>query len=160
MSRPCPTPYKGRFPSVQDAEFQRTADGIRYGTPLYTYQCTCGAWHLTSDDKRDLPAYEPPDTAVVAHLRALPMTQFIDVVDADAKARAPLAERLALRHPDLLTRWHHALKALRLDINRQLTNHAASPEWRTRAEGYRDVLTGLLTECQTHRAHKTRTRAA
>jgi hypothetical protein len=161
--RACPTPHKKKHATEGDAEIQRTIDGFRYGTALYTYQCICGQFHLTRSSTGTLPAYEIAPTEAVARLRTLPMRDFTDLVDADAKRTADLADRLALRHPDNLTRWRHALKDLRTDVTRQLAANPDIPQtqtWRAKAEFYRNQVDLCLTECQQLRTQAALSRAA
>lgn len=163
IKRPCPTPIKKKHATEEDAEIQRTKDGFTYGTALYTYLCICGSFHLTRDDTGTLPAYETAPDHAVARLRTLPMRDFTHIVDTDIKRTANLTDRLALRHPDNLTRWRHALRAIRTDVTRQLNAVPTNPhtqEWRTKAEFYRNQVDLALTECQQHRAQASLSRAA
>jgi hypothetical protein len=163
ITRPCPTPHKKKHATEDDAEIQRTEDGFRYGTALYTYRCICGLFHLTRNDTGTLPAYETAPDDAVARLRTLTMRDFTDLVDADVKRTADLADRLALRHPDNLTRWRWALKDLRADVTRQLATNPDTPQtqaWRAKAEFYRNQVDLCLTECQQLRAQASVSRAA
>lgn len=163
ITRPCTTPWKKAYTTKEDAEFQRTTDGLTYGTALYTYRCICGLWHLSRSDREHLPAYEQPKPEDVARIRSLDNDTFTQLVDGDVKHTIPIPDRLALRHPDNLTRWRWALKNLRSRVNRQLSqtrDKTASSDWLTRARLYRDNLDLRLAECQRLRAQAATTRAA
>lgn len=162
IRRPCTTPHKQTYNTRDEAELQRVEDGIRYGTALYPYQCVCGKWHLSRNTDQDLPAYERPDPADVARIRGLTASAFTALVDADAKNTASLADKLALRHPDNLTRWRWALKTAHTNITRQLadTEHPHHPAWRYRAETYRNKIETRLAECRRLRAQASQSRAA
>ena len=150
ISRPCTTPHKKAYTTHNEAEHQRTTDGLRYGTALYTYRCICGNWHLTRHNTEP-PAYAHPAPEDVARLQHLDNTAFTDLVDADTKKTATLADRLALRHPNNLTRWRWALRNLRTTVTKQLATNPTAPNaqaWRTKAELYRDALNLALAECQ------------
>ena len=159
MAKPCTTPWKRVYDTRPDAEFARTEDGIRYGTALFPYECICGKWHLSRSTDQDLPAYEPADPANVARIRVLTGGAFMRLVDSDAKNTASIADRLALRHPDNLTRWRWALKSLHAKVSRQLVENPQACEWRTWAEHYRDTLDMRLTECRRLRAEAAQSRS-
>lgn len=163
ITQPCPTPHKRKYATHDEAELQRTQDGFRYGTALYTYRCICGRLHLTSNPAGTLPAYQPPAPADIDRLRTLPMPDFTNIVDGDIKRTATIPDRLALRHPHNLTRWRHALRDLRTGVNRQLAAVPDIPraqEWRTKAEYYRIQIDLALTECQQLRTQASVSRAA
>jgi hypothetical protein len=91
------------------------------------------------------------------------MPDFTNLVDTDIKRTADLPDRLALRHPDNLTRWRWALKDLRADVTRQLATNPDTPQtqtWRAKAEFYRNQVDLCLTECQQLRAQASVSRAA
>ena len=160
IRRPCTTPNKQAYDTRDQAELRRVEDGIRYGTALYPYQCVCGQWHLSRDTDQDLPAYERPDPADVARIRTLDADAFADLVDADAKNTIGIPDKLALRHPDNLTRWRWALKALHGKVSRQLATGSNDHNWRYRAEIYRNKIETRLAECRRLRTEATHTRAA
>lgn len=160
IRRPCTTPHKQAYTTRDQAELRRVEDGIRYGTALYPYQCVCGQWHLSRDTDQDLPAYERPDPAGVARIRALDAHAFAELVDADAKNTIGIPDKLALRHPDNLTRWRWALKALHGKVSRQLAAGSSDHDWRYRAEIYRNKIETRLVECRRLRTEATHTRAA
>ncbi|MCI3279165.1 hypothetical protein [Streptomyces cylindrosporus] len=162
IRRPCTTPHKQAYTTRDEAELRRVEDGIRYGTALYPYQCVCGQWHLSRNTDQNLPAYERPDPANVTRIRTLDAAQFAALVDADAKNTIGIPDKLALRHPDNLTRWHWALKTLHGKVSRQLAEARtfSDPNWRQRAEIYRNKIETRLAECQRLRTQATHTRAA
>jgi hypothetical protein len=165
MTAPCPHPEKRRYATREAAERRGNRAELRIDKLLYPYQCICGWWHLTKNSKSTVPTWATARPEDVARLTALPAAEFEVLVSDDIKTRLPVADRVALRHPDNLTRWRWALKALRADITRQLAARArdASPlgaEWRTRTQHYRDTLTIRIAECQTLRAQAAHQRAA
>lgn len=152
MSR-CPTPTKNRYATRQAAEARAPRAELVLGYPLYPYNCTgCDWWHLTSNPNGWTPPGATPHPADVARIQSLTATDFAELVSDDIKTRTTRADRLALRHPDNLTRWRWALKALRADINQQIahrtTHTPAGAEWHRIAEGYRNALNTRITECQ------------
>ena len=164
MTRRCPKPYKRRYDTPEDADLAATHDSLQYGNGLFPYLCLCGVWHLTKDHRAQLPTYQPANPGRVAELRSLSALAFQHVVTADIRNTAPIPDRLALRHPDNLTRWRWTLKSLRTDITRQLAARTADTsvnrDWRPRAEAFRDTVDMRLTECQHLRTNTSRTQAA
>lgn len=162
IRRPCTTPHKQSYDTRDEAEFQSVEDGLRYGTALYPYQCVCQKWHLSRYTDQNLPAYEQPDPENVARIRGLDAEEFAALVDADAKNTIGVADKLALRHPDNLTRWRWALKAIHGKVCRQLAEVRAfsDPNWRYRAEIFRNKVETRLLECRRLRAEATQARAA
>lgn len=167
MKQVCPTPTKKRY-ATQEAAYARAPRAeLVLGYPLYPYQCTgCGWVHLTSNPGNWTPPGATPapgDVARIAHLNA---TDFTHLVTNDTKGRITRADRLALRHPDNLTRWRHTLKTLRADITKQLAARAGAThdphnvDWLNRATGYRNTLNARLTECRTLRNTASTTRHA
>ncbi len=164
MTRRCPKPHKRRYATLQAANDAATHDSLQYGNGLFPYHCLCGWVHLTKDHRAQLPTFQSADPTRVAELSQLSATAFAHVVTADTRNTAPIPDRLALRHPDNLTRWRWALKALRTDITRQLADRThdtqANRDWRPRAEAFRDTVDMRLAECQRLRTNTNRTQAA
>ena len=163
MTPPCPNPHKARYATVQAANRRCTITELRIGTTVYPYECICGYWHLTKNPTAHLPTWRQPKADEIHRLQHLPAHDFTRIVRADIDSRNPTAERLALRHPHLLTRWRWTLRTLLTDVNRQLTERAHDPyyahDWQHRAERFRDAVRLRLTECQRLRT-QTGTRAA
>lgn len=161
MTPACPDPHKtARFATQQAAEARQLRAELRLGTPLYPYPCICGWWHYTSNPNSDLHSTAKPDPTEVTRLLKLPAPDFTTLVAAEVKGEATTAERLALRHPHLRTRWRRTLKALHTTITTNLTNRANdtdpfTTEWRPRAQRYRDTLTLRLTEATRIQAPRT-----
>lgn len=166
MTRRCPKPYKRRYTTFDEAADAAVTDGLTYGNALFPYQCLCRDYHLSKDVSGQIPTHQPANPERVATLRALSATAFAHLVTADTRNTATIPDRLALRHPDNLTRWRWALKALRTDITRQLAARThdtpTNRTWRPRAEAFRDTVDMRLAECQRLRTgiNPTRTQAA
>jgi hypothetical protein len=164
VTRRCPKPYKRQYTSHEEAHDAAIADSLQYGNGLFPYRCLCRAWHLTKDHRAQLPTFQPANPERVAALRALSAAAFAHVVTADTRNTATVADRLALRHPDNLTRWRWTLKNLRTDITRQLAARTddtpANRDWRPRAEAFRDTVDMRLAECQHLRTNTSRSQAA
>jgi len=45
---PCPTPNKGKYQTVQEAQQVAQYQSQQSGRPISTYPCKCGYYHLTS----------------------------------------------------------------------------------------------------------------
>lgn len=149
MPTACPTPRRVSHPNQETAHRQRVNDLLRDNATLYPYKCRCGQWHLTPNLDDELPTYQQASPEHVERLRRLDGTAFAVLVDADAKKTASIAERLALRHPDNLTRWRWALKRLQAEVRRQLASEEPDQgEWRAKAQYYGDVLSDRAAECQ------------
>jgi hypothetical protein len=152
----CPTPWRVSHPTRAVAEKQRINDYFRHDATLYPVECRGGHWHLTDNVDEELPARKEPTAADVALLSQLDMAAFRAAVDADVKRTGPLGERLALRHPDNLTRWRFCLKALLREVRRQIAAEFPGEErmdgWHTKARKYEDNLEARLAECQALRA--------
>jgi hypothetical protein len=105
----------------------------------------------------DKKRYATADTQDVLRLQLQSDNAFRDTVATEAQGKGELPDRLALRHPGILLRWNRALKDLRADLNKQLTNRAGDKtltahDWRKRAFAYRDSLTLRINECRDLRA--------
>lgn len=159
MTIPCPTPRRVSHPTEQAANRQRINDLLRDNATLYPYKCRCGHWHLTPSLHQELPTYRQAKPEDVQRVRRLGRIDFTALVDADAKRTAAIADRLALRHPDLLTRWRWTLKTLQNEVRDQLTKDGPD-NWRAKAQYYADALTDRLTECQSLRTQASAARAA
>jgi hypothetical protein len=164
MTRSCPKPYKRSYTTLAEAHDAAVHDGLTYGNGLFPYHCLCGAFHLSKDANGQLPTHQPANPERVAALRSLSATAFEHVVAADIRNMGAVADRIALRHPDNLTRWRWTLKALRSGISRQLAERThdthANLTWRRRAEGFRDTVDMRLAECQRLRTSIRSTQAA
>lgn len=152
MTLPCPTPQRVAHPNQEAAHRQRINDHVRDNATHYPYKCRCGHWHLTPNLDQELPTYQQAGPEDVARLRHLDHAAFTNLVDADAKKTAPIADRLALRHPDLLTRWRWSLKVLQRTVRDQLAQ-TGPDDWRIKAQTYDTVLTDRLAECKALRTH-------
>lgn len=156
----CPTPDKKRYATPEAAQTGARRSLIGVGHHLYPYTCICTWWHLSKNPTHAIPADAAPDPADIARLQLQSDTTFRATVANEARGRAPLPDRLALRHTGILPRWNKHLKELRDDVNQQLNERAADAsleahDWRRRAEGYRDSLTLRINECRDLRAHHT-----
>lgn len=164
MTRRCPKPHKRRYDTREEADHAATTDGLHYGNGLFPYLCLCRSWHLTKDPAGQLPTHQPANPKHVAELRSLSAVALEHVVTTDIRNTGSIPDRLALRHPDNLTRWRWTLKALRTDITRKLAERtddtAANRRWRPTAEGFRDTVDMRLAECQRLRTNTRRTQAA
>lgn len=154
----CPTPQKKRYATREAAE--RAAHGVQIAIdqPLHPYTCICTWYHLSKQPSDTVPTDATADPADIHRLELLSDTTFRDLVSTEARGKAPMHERIALRHTSLLLRWQRTLRELRADVNQDLNNRARDKsleahDWRRRAEGYRDALTLRLNECRDLRAH-------
>lgn len=153
----CPTPAKKRYATSEAAD--RAAHGAQLAIPgpLHPYMCVCTWWHLSKKPPTTIPDNAIPDPADIHRLELQSDGAFRETVSIEARGKAPMADRIALRHTSILLRWQRTLKELRGDINRQLTERAGdrtleAHDWRKRAEGYRASLTIRLDECRDLRA--------
>ncbi|KIF66245.1 hypothetical protein HY68_36665 [Streptomyces sp. AcH 505] len=159
MKKVCPTPWRIGHPTYQAADRQRITDHFLHQATLHPYKCRCALWHLTRNLNEELPTDQEAQPQDVARLQTLSATDFTDLVDADAKKTATAADRLALRHPDNLTRWRWSLKTLLRDVHKQLAT-TGTKDWEKKAHLYEDVLAYRLIECQALRAQASNTREA
>lgn len=149
----CPTPNKSRYATTEGAESAAHRVKLAVGKLLEPYLCHpgCGWWHLTTNRIEPIPAGAVADPAVVEHLAGLDDVEFRAIVTDEAKARASMPHRIALRSPILLRRWRKTLGLLMSDIDLQIRMLAAEkgPEWRRRALAYKTVLDARRREAST-----------
>jgi hypothetical protein len=150
----CPTPDKTRRYATQEgAESAARRAQISVGQLLYPYPCACTWWHL-SRTKTTNPLPDTPANPIdVVRLRTIPDIAFRGIVADDATGKAPMPDRLALRHPHNHKRWARILSDLILDIHQQrkdrkddqsLTAH----DWRKRSTAYEASLQVRIAECR------------
>ncbi|MFE6412617.1 hypothetical protein ACFVOR_37420 [Streptomyces sp. NPDC057837] len=149
---PCPTPWRIPHRTQQLADTQRIRDELTHGAIHQPYLCRCGTWHLTPNLAEELPTYLQPTPDDIQRIQRLNNRAFRDLVDSDVKKTAPGIDRITLRHPDLLTRWRHALKALLRDVHNQLEDDG-TPGWREKATVYEEAIRIRLNECRSLRQH-------
>lgn len=158
----CPTPHKKRYATREAADNAVHRSQIAIEDPLHPYICVCTWWHLSKQPADEIPADATADPIDVRRLQLQSDTAFRETVALEARGKAPLEDRLALRHPGNFLRWHSTLKELRSDLNQQLRYRAgatslADYDWRKRAEGYRDALTRRIQECRDAQARHQQT---
>ena len=73
-AQPCPTSAKTAWGSEEAATEALAAileqrDAWREKLPCRVYVCSCGRWHLTSDEGRSASAMREPSTTAVAMAR-------------------------------------------------------------------------------------------
>jgi hypothetical protein len=154
---PCPNDQKKRYATREAAESAARRSQIAIDTPLHPYVCVCTWWHLSKRTPDTVPTDAIADPNDIYRLQIQSDAAFRETVATEARGKLPTHDRIALRQPGNLLRWHKALKELRADVNRQLTTRATDKsleahDWRRRAEGYRDTLTLRLQECRDLRA--------
>ncbi|MFF8840543.1 hypothetical protein [Streptomyces sp. NPDC015130] len=152
----CPTPDKHRYATREGAQSGARRSLIAVGT-LYPYACPCTWWHLTKHRPEEPLNPTDADPLRVQYLQTVPDITFRTTVVEDATGKAPATDRLALRHPANLKRWHKILGQLIHDAEQQLADRAdttslAAHDWRRRHLGYRTSLQTRRTECQQLRA--------
>ncbi|MFI0929668.1 hypothetical protein ACH4TP_37955 [Streptomyces sp. NPDC021012] len=153
----CPTPDKHRYATREGALAGARRSRIGVSHPLYPYACPCTWWHLTKHQPSELPDSAATDPLRVQYLQAVPDITFRTTVVQDATGKATAADRLALRHPANLKRWHKILGQLIADAEQQLAERSddtslATHDWRRRHLGYRTSLHTRRDECQQLRA--------
>lgn len=153
----CPTPDKKRYATYEAADNAAHRSRIAVG-PLYPYTCACTWIHLSKTPTDTIPADAIPNPIDVQRLQLQSDTTFRDTVATEASGKSPLADRIALRHPGLLKRWHRHLNILRDDAKQQLKARAhdtslEAHDWRRRAEGYLESLIRRTNECRDLQAH-------
>ncbi|MGW2740544.1 hypothetical protein ACWC4D_40925 [Streptomyces sp. NPDC001288] len=155
----CPNPQKKRYATRQAADNAARGVQVAIPTPLHPYVCICTWWHLSKTPTETVPvdAVAHPNDIQRLHLQS--DTTFRETVSREARGQLPMDDRIAIRHPGLLLRWHNTLKELRADINQELNNRPKdnsllTHDWRKRAEGYRDSLTLRLQENRDLRARQ------
>lgn len=152
---PCPTPRRIAHPNQESAYDQRFYDYETHSVVLQPYLCRCRTWHLTRNLDEELPTYLEPAPADVRRLQGIDNTAFRNLVDADVKKSGTPQDRIALRAPEVRTRWRWALKGLLGDVQRQLDGEGDGDHtWRSKALAYEDAIKTRLGECRAlHRHH-------
>lgn len=147
----CPTPKKRRYATREGAKHGALNAQIGVGKILDPYHCYpgCGWWHLSKKPSDALSEGATADPAVVERLAVLDDTALMDIVANDARGTADTPTRLALRDPQLLTRWRKALGALMTDTDAQLSMRApeGKTDWRRRTIGFKRALEARRSEC-------------
>jgi hypothetical protein len=165
MTAPCPTPHKRRYATDTGAAAAAKNALIPVGHHLHPYECSCGWWHLTKKSPQRNHAVDHCDLTPAERdgdlLKDASASDFAAIVQRDIKAESTLAEALALRHADNLTRWTAALKDAWLDIEAQFAAAAGdrttqTREWRARAQTYRQALATRRREAR-RRSHQAAT---
>ena len=157
MTYDCPTPEKGRYATAQAAALAAHRTQIKFGEPMYEYECICSWWHLSRSEQEPDP--DPADAAPadIAALVAATDASFRTAVVADVRGEGAPGRRAALRHYTNLRRWRRHLGVLLHDVDRQLACRRGDPtlaahDWRRRTLGYQTTLRRRLIECQRRRA--------
>lgn len=150
----CPTPEKtGRYATREGAESAARRAQIGVGQLLHPYPCACTWWHLSrTESSKPLPG-DQPDPIDVERLRTIPDIAFRGIVADDATGKAPMPDRIALRHPHNLRRWQRMLGELITDIQKQRKDKhddqsLAAHDWHKRADAYEAALRVLAAECR------------
>lgn len=157
MPYACPTSTKARYATRTGAEQGAHRAHLKFGEPLYPYECGCSWWHLTKTAPApvaDPAAATRPDIETLA---AATEADFRAATVEDATGRADPGQCSALRHHTNLYRWKEHLGILLDDVDQQLARRSpettlAAHDWRRRTLGYRNLLQQRLTECKRLRA--------
>ena len=157
MPYDCPTPDKVRYATRAGAEQGAHRASLRFGEPLYPYECACTWWHVSKSEPEPDVDMDAATRADIECLAAAPDADFRAVVVADATGTATPAQRAALRHHTNLYKWKYHLGQLMHDVQTQLHTRArdatlATHDWRRRTLGYRNTLRIRATECKRLRA--------
>lgn len=151
---PCPTPRRIAHPHQESAYGQRFHDYETYKVVLQPYLCRCRTWHLTRNLDEELPTYLEPTPADIQRLQSLDNLAFRGLVDADVKKFGTPEDRIALRAPELSTRWRWALKGLLGTVQSQLSGEVEGDDmWRSKAFAYEDAIRTRLEECRALRRY-------
>lgn len=154
----CLTPDKRRFATIEAATTYARYNQLGIGRLLAPYDCDCGWFHLTSQER--ISARAEADPAAVNELRHLPATAFADAVEADTTGRLPMPSRIALRDPRLYGRWTRTLRDLATNLDERMATAPPGSQWARRAAVYRHTLDARLAEATGLREKRRAVRAA